>query len=191
MQRWCRCGQGWLRRGTTVPVRLFAAISVCGGIALALFARSVGGLVLGMLSALASLEMLAALSRKERSALRWYGLFMMLIAGAAVLLGALVLSGVQQSCASAYNVDACTNLDEVVGITLSVGSSSLGILAAASAWLAFVGWPREPPTPAALLAASEAEPAPADDPPGLSPALRRLAHSGSDFAAALADGKLG
>lgn len=128
MQRWCRCGQGWLRRGTTVPVRLFAAISVCGGIALALFARSVGGLVLGMLSALASLEMLAALSRKERSALRWYGLFMMLIAGAAVLLGALVLSGVQQSCASAYNVDACTNLDEVVGITLSVGSSSLGIL---------------------------------------------------------------
>jgi hypothetical protein len=106
----------------------------------ALFSRSLFGVIMCALGVLVSLETRSAMDRGERWWLIAFGSYMTLTCGVSIGLGALTLAGVDTNCAGAFAPDACTSLGIVTGLVLAIGSSSAGLFAAICAWLAYVGW---------------------------------------------------
>lgn len=133
---------GWCAR---VPksksfVRAFAALLVGSFVSIALFSRSISGVVLCASGALVSLEMFAAAGRGERWWLLVFGTYMFCLFGASVGLGAVTLSNVDIDCANAAAPAACRAKAIVLGILLVLGTSGLGFLAVVSSLVAYGAW---------------------------------------------------
>ena len=126
-------------RSSSVIQTLCGMFSV-GFLSVALFSRSLGGVIIGATGALVSLETYAAVARGERASLLTFGGYMVLSAGASIGLGALTLAGVESSCTRAAAPDACQNVAIVTGVLLTAGSSSIGLFAALASWLAYAAW---------------------------------------------------
>jgi hypothetical protein len=88
--------------------------------------------------------------------LKVFMVYMIFNAGISLLLGVLTLSGVESSCTAAQSPDACSNVAIVTGVILTVGSSTLGLFAALTSWLLYLGWQDAAQGPAGAQAAGPA-----------------------------------
>jgi hypothetical protein len=100
-----------------------------GFLSVLLFSRSLYPCLLGAVGLLVSLETIAAMDRGDQWLLTWYGMYMLINEAASYALGVVLLTNLDAECATAENVGTCTAVGSVTGIAVSVGSSTLGLLA--------------------------------------------------------------
>lgn len=101
----------------------------CGFLAVLLFSRSLYPCLLGAVGLLVSIETIAAVDRNDQRMLPWYGAYMAVNVVASLGLGVVTLTNVDAACAGAQNPDTCAAVGSVTGVVVSVGSSTLGLLA--------------------------------------------------------------
>lgn len=126
-----------------VVVRITCVIVILGLFVTLMFGRSLTAVILGVTGILFSLETLFAMSRGARTRenariLKYYAAYSVLATGASVAVGATTLSGVDLSCASSADVDACTATQVMYGLIMLIGSPAVGSFAAINSALVYL-----------------------------------------------------
>ena len=130
---------------TAAFVQATCVIAIIGFVTTLLFGRSVTAMVQGFLGIIFSVETFFAAARGARRVLQLYALFSVLNTGAAIIVGVIVLSGVEFECAGAQNMAACVSTQEIYGLIMALGASSVGVVAAINTGLLSLTMPAKPP----------------------------------------------
>ncbi len=79
--------------------------------------------------------------------LKWYALYNIANTVVSIVVGGVVLAGVDVECASAASADTCNDVGVLYGVILTLGSSSVGVFAAINSGLAYLSMRDTAPTP--------------------------------------------
>lgn len=101
----------------------------CGFLSVLLFSRSLYPCLLGAVGLVVSLETIAAVDRGDQRMLTCTGFYMLVNVVASLALGVVMLTNLDSECASAENPGTCSAVGSVSGLIVSVGASSLGMVA--------------------------------------------------------------
>lgn len=150
---WQRCRVGCFLACTnccprsTSVVQATAILAVLGCFITLVFGRSLVAVLQSLLGILMGMETYHAAAQGKRWWLRVYALYQLLNTVASLLIGIVVLTGVDISCAgSSAQRDICASVEAVYGVMMALGATSVGLFAAINSCLASCAMPDSKPT---------------------------------------------
>jgi hypothetical protein len=103
------------------------------------FGRSVTSIAQGTVSILVSIDVFYAAARGDRAMIRFYAIFMLCATAVTIAIGSAILSGVDlNNCSGNVNPSTCSAAQNIYGIIMLLGSSSVGLFASINSFLVYL-----------------------------------------------------